>query len=111
MIQAPANKLSQQYDDYLDLLNYAKQIGDQAWQTEILHTLETLHDWKEEAHQEELEEQLWRQFDQVNAKMMDLFVQLRRSEDEVRKQMLLDQMWELKMERIMISQQIKSCSA
>lgn len=111
MIQASIVKLSQQIDDYLDLLNYAKLIGDQEWAADILYTMESLYNTSEEELQKEFEEQLWRQFDQVNARMMDLFVQIRQSEDEARKQMLLEQMWALKLERVTISQQIKSYSS
>ncbi|MNH84258.1 hypothetical protein D3C87_458830 [compost metagenome] len=110
MIQASTVKLSEQIDDYLDLLNYAKLIGDLEWAADILHTLETLYNTGEEELQKDFEEQLWRQFDQVNARMMDLFVQIRQSKDEARKQMLLEQMWALKLERVAISQQIKSHS-
>ncbi|RUT28138.1 hypothetical protein EJP77_18170 [Paenibacillus zeisoli] len=108
MIQAMTFKLSQQIDDYLDLLNYAKLIGDLEWSADILQTLETLYNTGEEELRKDLEEQLWRQFDQVNARMMDLFVQIRQSEDEAHKQILLEQMWTLKLERITISQQLKT---
>ncbi|USB32159.1 hypothetical protein [Paenibacillus sp. YPG26] len=110
MMTQAAVKLSQRIDDYLDLLNYAKQIGDGEWHTHILLTLETLYNTSEDELHKEMEEELWRQFDQINARMMDLFIQIRRSADDTTKQMLLEQMWTLKLERVTLSQQIKSHS-
>ncbi|MBP2001195.1 geranylgeranyl pyrophosphate synthase [Paenibacillus shirakamiensis] len=108
MIQTPVKYSTQRVDDYLDLLNYAKHMGDLSWQLDLMETLKTLPDLSEEEFRQAAEDLLWRQFDEVNSKMMDLFIQIRKSADETTKQLLLEKMWDLKRERISLSQKIKA---
>lgn len=43
MVKAPAQCASMRVDDYLDLLNLAKQLEDIKWQKEIIRKLEQLN--------------------------------------------------------------------
>lgn len=43
MVKAPAPKATLRVDDYLDLLNLAKQLQDLQWQKEIIRQLERLN--------------------------------------------------------------------
>ncbi|PWW05071.1 hypothetical protein DFQ01_10554 [Paenibacillus cellulosilyticus] len=93
-------------DDYLDLLNYARQIGDNAWQQEIINTM---NDAKHRMEQESLErrrEELWQQFDAINAKMLELYRQLRETENASIAERLSEEVWELKTRRIEIGRQL-----
>ncbi|WP_020618070.1 hypothetical protein [Paenibacillus daejeonensis] len=88
-------------DDYLDLLNYASQIGDQAWYNELLAKLQDRESHvKEEVHLA-TREQLWRSFDEINRKMLALYKQVHTSHEDL-KQRLLEQILELKSERVKI---------
>ncbi len=96
--------ISERNDDYLDLLNYAIQLGDLEWQEEILESLSrwnTSSDWA-------ITENLWREFDRINYKLIQVYQDIRQSTDEPTKKQLLQQWWELKLQRIHVSRQIQS---
>ncbi|MDQ0086625.1 hypothetical protein J2T12_000019 [Paenibacillus anaericanus] len=99
---------TEQINDYLDLLNYAKQIGDTSWQAEIVATLSKLNTPKTFQETSDANELLWRRFDQINTSLVELFNSIRETQDNVYKQQLVEKMWGLKLERISISRQIKS---
>ncbi|GIP29256.1 hypothetical protein J23TS9_43860 [Paenibacillus sp. J23TS9] len=44
MVKTSAQCAEMRIDDYLDLLNLAKQLGDIRWQKEIIRKLERLND-------------------------------------------------------------------
>ncbi|MUT66663.1 hypothetical protein [Paenibacillus sp. NEAU-GSW1] len=94
-------------DDHLELLHYAKQIGDIEWQNEIIALLKN-----KEQHTKQLAlmlkaDQLWRQFDRINSKMLELYNQLRTSNDEREIEALKEEVWALKLQRIDLSKQLK----
>jgi hypothetical protein len=94
-------------NDYLDLYNYAKQIGDHKWQEEIIRTLA---EWKEHATQPDMSmkaAELWERFYNINQKMLNLYQQLRSSDDSAELKMLREEVWLLKLERIELSRQFK----
>ncbi|MEK4461934.1 hypothetical protein BSK54_12120 [Paenibacillus odorifer] len=95
-------------DDYLDLLNYAKAINDGQWQADIIDRLNKL---SKNSHAETTEQsvnELWIQFDDINAILMDLFNKLRESADPVEQYRWKEKIWELKQERINLSKKIQS---
>ncbi|GKU78064.1 hypothetical protein [Paenibacillus sp. L3-i20] len=61
-------------DDYLDLYNYADQINDSVWKEAIV---ETIRNGPSEEHadvvQGQQKEQLWREFNALNDKLIELF--------------------------------------
>ncbi|MCM3627264.1 hypothetical protein M3194_07795 [Paenibacillus glycanilyticus] len=94
-------------NDYLDLHNYAKQIGDREWQDEIIRTLA---DWREHISQLAMSvkaAELWRQYDMINQKMLDLYQQLRLSDDSAELKTLREEVWMLRLERVELSRQFK----
>ncbi|GGH16556.1 hypothetical protein [Paenibacillus segetis] len=99
---------SEKINDYLDLLNYAKQMGDTAWQEDIVEILSKLISPEDSIEPSGTNEELWERFDQINSTMLELYMSIRETSDEDHKQQLLEQMWELKLERISISRQIKN---
>ncbi|MFD0672761.1 hypothetical protein [Cohnella sp. GCM10027633] len=95
-------------DDYLDLLNYAQQIGDIEWQQEILRTLSDTERRKEQAALELRAESLWRQFDAINAKMLELYRQLGETGNEYNAARITEEVWGLKLRRIEIGRQLNA---
>ncbi|MCK9857222.1 hypothetical protein [Paenibacillus sp. ATY16] len=98
---------TQWINDYLDLFNYAKQIGDLEWQQEITRSLAG---WKEQTSQQALSTkaaELWRKFDVINRKMIDLYQQLRNSDDSSDLKTLREEVWLLKLQRVELSRQFK----
>lgn len=100
--------ISERNDDYLDLLNYAIQLDDVQWQEEILESMRKLNASEETKQEWATTEDLWRQFDKINSRLTEIYYSIRASKDDADKQRLLEQMWELKMQRIDVSRQIKS---
>ncbi|NIK67521.1 hypothetical protein [Paenibacillus sp. BK720] len=98
---------TQWINDYLDLYNYAEQIGDLEWQQEITRSLAA---WKEQTNQHGLSmkaAELWRKFDVINRKMLDLYRQLRNSDDSSDLKTLREEVWLLKLQRVELSRQFK----
>ncbi|MEW4372524.1 hypothetical protein [Paenibacillus kandeliae] len=105
------NIVTERNDDYLDLLNYAIAIGDQEWQQEILSSLARLNHSQQWQREWAVTEHLWRQFDRINGKLLELYDNIRESTDDTVKQHLLEQWWELKLQRISVSRQIQEETA
>lgn len=95
-------------DDYLDLLNYAKAINDGQWQADIIDRLNKLSKASHAETTEQSVKELWIQFDDINAILMDLFNKLRESADPVEQYLWKEKVWELKQERINLSKKIQS---
>ncbi|MGO4107275.1 hypothetical protein [Paenibacillus sp. YAF4_2] len=94
-------------NDYLDLYNYAKQIGDIEWQQQLIRILARS---EEESHQLALTRkasELWQQFDIINKKMMDLYHQLRTSDDSSKLRTLQEEVWVLRLKRVELSRRFK----
>ncbi|MGF7046731.1 hypothetical protein J2T13_001229 [Paenibacillus sp. DS2015] len=107
MIMTPTLYTSVWTDDYLDLLNYAKQVGDLAWQEEIINKLATTTE--ETIHSLILDEEknvLWRKFDAINDELLELYARMEHSNDDNEKLRLSEKMWDLKLQRINIHHHI-----
>ncbi|AJY73909.1 hypothetical protein [Paenibacillus beijingensis] len=92
-------------DDYLDLLNYAVQIGDSAWKEEIVQTLKQMNvpDYNPV---QELKVQLWQQYDAVIHEMLAVYERLRKSTANEDRQ-AEEALWNLKQRRLYIARQLK----
>ncbi|CAN7281911.1 MULTISPECIES: hypothetical protein [unclassified Paenibacillus] len=102
-------KLEQRWkDDYLDLLNYAKQIGDAQWQNEIIQTLSKSALYMQQTTLEYQISQLWHQFDAVNKKMLELYRQLRETDNVYVSSRLIEEVWGLKLQRVEIGKQLNA---
>lgn len=95
-------------DDYLDLYNFAKSIGDTAWQKDILEKLQDRNSIIREDLRQVNQQDLWKMFDCVNAKMMELFHQLREATSRNQANVLLEKVWELKLKRVEITRKIRT---
>ena len=67
-------------DDYLDLLNIAKQLGDEEWKEAILQALKEEVDANHHLDSTEVRQDLWSQFEGINEQMHDLLMQLKNAE-------------------------------
>lgn len=94
-------------DDYLDLLNYAKQIGDPAWQAEIEQKLRDKNQHIAQVTDYKIQQQLWAKFDEINRKMLELYIQIHASKNTSEECSIMDQILELKLQRIRIGQELK----
>lgn len=105
----PNNYTSSQTDDYLDLLNYAKQIGDLSWQEEIIAELTCI---KKEAiesfilHDEE--NALREKFNAINAELLELFERIELSKDNKEQLRLTEKVWDLQLQRVNIHHKIRA---
>jgi len=95
-------------DDYLDLLNYAQRIGDVSWQQEIIGMLSDGDRRQERARIELREATLWRQFDAINARMLELYRQLRETRNAHKASGIIEEVWGLKARRIEIGRQLNA---
>jgi hypothetical protein len=95
-------------DDYLDLYNMAVRIGDAEWQQQILRTLQAKDKHIQLEIVSGIKVDLWLKFDSINRKMVLLYEQLRNNNySEPEKRHLLEQVWEFKLQRIMIASKLK----
>lgn len=94
-------------NDYLDLYQYARSIGDIEWQQEILAKLKNTQSEIESAlpPQSYSHEDIWRIFDGINQEILSLYQQLRAqpSNPQLRGRIL-----ELKQHRQKLTRQISS---
>lgn len=121
-------------NDYLDLLNYAKQLHDVEWQQAIMQQLKQLHNSSSSLnenveyikHLQNIEDikglqdvesdnnsiklKLWDRLDEINTNMISLFLAISQSKDEEEKSVLLHALHELKQEQILVSEKIKAQS-
>ncbi|MNW23427.1 hypothetical protein D3C74_01280 [compost metagenome] len=126
MSTSRSKQLSQAKDDYLDLLNYAQQLGDDLWEQELINTLRHLstvqqeeigmtepdddmaNDYKTERDEqdqgevEELINQLWDQFDEINERLAEMMNRLRSEPNARERRLWNEQIWMLKMERMQL---------
>ncbi|MHA7966294.1 hypothetical protein ACX93W_19395 [Paenibacillus sp. CAU 1782] len=95
-------------DNYLDLYNFAIEIGDTEWQQHILQTLKA-----RDAHialeiQHGLRVDLWLRFDAINRKVLELYEQLHNVQySDAERRQLTEKVWEFKLQRIMIASKLK----
>lgn len=94
-------------DDYLDLLNYAKTINDGQWQAELIESLKNFEVATEAQNREENIKELWTRFDDINVVLLGLFDKLKDNEESEERYRWKEQIWELKMERIIIAKKIQ----
>ncbi|WP_219836268.1 hypothetical protein [Paenibacillus sp. R14(2021)] len=94
-------------DDYLDLYNYALALGDTTWQAEIVEALNRTDEAYAEDVREATKEQLWREFNDINNKMMDLFALMKKSTSNEEETTIREIIWKLKLQRIHLAKQIK----
>jgi hypothetical protein len=104
------NTTSLWVDDYLDLYNFAGRLGDTEWQQEIVQTLRKKDLYIQAEIQESLQYNLWKMFDSINRKMLEIYEQLRKSKDNHQIESLREQVWELRNQRVVISRRIKASS-
>lgn len=95
-------------DDHLDLYNYAGSLGDTQWQAELKERFLAREEHFRSITSDQLRQDLWRMFDQINAKMLELFGQLRGANDREQEAELRERVWELKVMRVEIVRKIKS---
>ncbi|WP_311764882.1 hypothetical protein [Paenibacillus agricola] len=97
-------------DDYLDLYNYAKHISDEQWQQQIIEVLANkdllLQAYAQEM-QQKLKQDLWKMFDAINRHMLEIYAELRKSQDQQQVEYLRKQVWDLKSQRVDISRKIR----
>lgn len=99
---------SLQMDDYLDLLNYATELKDEAWRQSIMEQMRNCA--AKSVQQKELpaRSNLWIRFDALNDELLELFKQLKEETDLKVKERVTEQIWQLKYERVTISRQLES---
>lgn len=100
---------SSQTDDYLDLLNYAKQIGDLSWQEEIIAELtcnkkETIQSFILHDEKNVLREK----FNAINAELLELFERIELSKDNKEQLRLSEKVWDLQLQRVNIHHKIRA---
>jgi len=95
-------------NDHLDLYNYAGSIGDADWQAELKERFLAREEDFRAMTAELLRQDLWRMFDQINVKMLELFGQMRDEKNRDREAELRERVWELKVMRVEIVRKIKS---
>lgn len=94
-------------NDYLDLYNYARSIGDSAWEAEILEALRNRNDLMEYRRTIMLRE-LWRTYETINRQLMEVFANLREEANRHRTEALRDRWFHLKLMRIDVARKIMS---
>lgn len=95
-------------DDHLDLLNYARSIGDTEWQRQLLETLRQSRRHIEQETRRIATRQLWEQFAAVNRQMIVLFAQIRVAVNTGEQRRLREKMWELKLQRVEIGKELRT---
>jgi len=98
-------------NDYLDLYQYAKEIGDLDWQQDILGKLQQLDILVKEQIETLLTAQLWRKFDEINTKLLEVYEKMNNPFISYEVERLQDQAWELKQERVNVSQKLRGISS
>ncbi|MEJ8306308.1 hypothetical protein [Saccharibacillus sacchari] len=94
-------------DDYLDLYNYAKSIGDTEWQASLTAALTELLSTPSLSAEETKLAALWERFDRINEELKTLFLNMRTQSSSAYVGRWEERIWELKMERIVVSQHIR----
>lgn len=107
-MQQPKTYRYLQVDDYLDLLNYAKQLNDTVWEQELKEALRHFLQADRKGTKDFKINALWQHFDQINDRLMVLFDLLRNSNNPTERNSWSEQIWELKLERIKLEKQIQA---
>lgn len=99
-------------DDYLDLLNYAKQIGDLTWQEEIIseltcNTKETVQSFILDKEKSDLRNK----FNAINLELLELFERIERSKDNMEQLRLTEKVWDLQLQRVNIHHKMRALDA
>lgn len=89
-------------NDYLDLYLFAKSIGDQVWQEEILNKLQNYN--QKHVDQIKVIHNLWAEFKHINEKILGLYQELRMDSSN---SYLTEKILELKQNRIEITRQLR----
>ncbi|CAM3084346.1 hypothetical protein P4H27_10865 [Paenibacillus taichungensis] len=97
-------------DDYLDLLNIAKQLGDEEWKEAILQALKEEVDANHHLDSTEVRQDLWSQFEGINEQMHDLLMQLKNAEGPEEKEQIIEAIWGLKVDRHAITRKLETMS-
>ncbi|AEI41087.1 hypothetical protein [Paenibacillus mucilaginosus] len=95
-------------DDYLDLLNMAKRLQDTQWEQELLQTLQEYKRHTAAEIHYRFTQELWRRFDEINRRMLELYEKLKANRDQQENRLLQEQVWDLKLERIEVMRRIHS---
>lgn len=98
-------------NDQLDLLNYAKQLGDQDWQDNILHRLREVDQASFDLVQVNPQASLWNQYEAIIQEMVALYDQVRSSRDSLEENQIKERIWELKQQRVQVAKLIKSLNS
>ncbi|SDW89677.1 hypothetical protein [Paenibacillus sp. CF384] len=101
-------KTSNWFDDYLDLYNFAKQLGDQQWQEELLEAMRHKNALDREEAVRSAKEELWHKFNTINHQMMDLLAQMKQSSDPAEESTIRELIGTLKLQRMDLAKKIKS---
>ncbi|TBL76505.1 hypothetical protein [Paenibacillus thalictri] len=94
-------------NDYLDLYNYARSIGDSEWEKEIIASLKNKNLLAEYRRNMILRD-LWKSYDMINRQLLEVFAELRSSAESNREETLQDRWFQLKLERIHVARKILS---
>ncbi|MBU5352007.1 hypothetical protein ACN9MH_16340 [Paenibacillus silvae] len=97
-------------DDYLDLLNIAKQLGDDEWKDSILQALKEEVDSNHHVDSTEVRQDLWNQFEDINEQMHDLLMQLKHTDSPEDKEQIIELIWGLKIDRHAITRKLETMS-
>ncbi|MDR6724300.1 hypothetical protein J2W91_002768 [Paenibacillus amylolyticus] len=97
-------------DDYLDLLNMAKQLGDMEWEQSILAALKEEVEANRHLDSMEVRHDLWMQFEDINEQMHALLIQLKHAEDAEDKEQIIESIWGLKVDRTAITRKLETMS-
>lgn len=97
------NEVLLEVNDYLDLYLYAKSIGDQAWQEEIIHKLQNYN--QHPIHQTKVTNQLLAEFKHINKKILGLYQELHTDSFN---SYIPEKIMDLKQRRIEITRQLRT---
>ncbi|RAP76753.1 hypothetical protein [Paenibacillus montanisoli] len=98
-------------DDYLDLYNFAKQIGDRDWQEQLLEAMRRKEELEREETLRAARDELLQQFNTVNHQMMELIAHLKQSATPEEETTILELIGTLKAKRMDLAKKIKSLTS
>lgn len=93
-------------NDYLDLYNYARSIGDSEWENSILETLRNMDQLLKEERKKQLLRELLTSYDRINRQLMEVFGKLRAATGASQTESLQEQWYKLKMMRMDVARKI-----
>jgi len=95
-------------DDYLDLLNMAIRMEDEAWQSELLETMRNMPSHIDETVKTYYVQQLRQRFESIHFEMQRLYLRIQQSQNLQEELSLKKLIWDLKMQRMRIAKQLKA---